>query len=162
MNYLVCVLLILAAFILSACNSQSSPDLSEPVSSDEIAALLALTESYDSEWSTMRWEQVAPYHSSDIRYFWRGRLAASSQSEFESLFRGIMTEVKSYNADLVEPHVKILSLNAGVVSFEFIGEVVTPEGATQNYSGAMTYVWQRQDNEWKIVQIHESAPILAE
>jgi ketosteroid isomerase-like protein len=44
-----------------------------------------------------------------------------------------------------------------VVAFVFRGGVETLDGATHDYDGALTYVYERRGEHWRIVHIHESA-----
>ncbi len=151
------ILSVLAALVLiSACSGQKGAG----GKNDVAETILSLTNKYNAVWETLEWERIAPFHSNDIRYYWRGVLASSSQAEFKRHFHeDILTEIQGYSATTVDPHVQALGSDAGVVSFEFRGQVVTPDGKTHDYSGAMSYVFERREGDWKIVLIHESAPV---
>ncbi len=143
----------LALVSVSSCQkgAQGEDDLAE--------FLLSLTNEYNAAWETLNLDSISEFHSDDIRYYWRGLLVCASQSEFERHFReDILTVITAYSAETVEPHVEVLGPDAGVVSYGFRGQVVTPDGETQDYSGALSIVFERRDGDWKVVLIHESAP----
>ena len=122
--------------------------------------LLALTDSYNAAWEDLDLEQISQFHADDLRYYWRGATASSSQADFERLFReDILSQIRAYSAKVLDPHVEVLGSYAGAVSFVFDGVVETPEGVSLDYDGALTYVFERRDGEWKLVLIHESAPL---
>lgn len=57
---------------------------------------------------------------------------------------------------MVEPHVRILGPDAGLVSFRLVGEE-TGAVWTKPFSAAFSLVYQKLDGEWKIAHVHDSS-----
>ena len=60
--------------------------------------------------------------------------------------------------EVSNPVVQILSKNAAVIGFTGVAKLVTKKNEVLDIgTGAYTYIWQKINNKWKIVHIHESA-----
>ena len=120
--------------------------------------LLSITEAYNAVWEELDLERISEYHADDFTYYRRGEVQSASQTEFEQAYHDdVATQITAYWADATETSVDVLGPDAGVVAFVFRGGVETPDGATWDYHGALTYVFERRDGQWRIVHIHESA-----
>jgi hypothetical protein len=54
--------------------------------------------------------------------------------------------------------VQVTNKNGAVASFILKAESVGLDGTVSNHgSGALTYVWNKINGEWKLIHIHESA-----
>jgi ketosteroid isomerase-like protein len=126
---------------------------------DPEKTLLDLTNAYNAAWETLDVDTISAFHADDIRYYWRGDLACANQQEFKPLLEGILTDINAYSAVMVDPNVYVISPNAGIVSFQFDGQVDDHQGQTHEYDGAMTYVFEKRNGQWKLTLIHESAPV---
>ena len=89
---------------------------------------------------------LAPQAQGDIRYYWLGKGAINSNQAFERLLDEILPGIKSWSVNVREPHVEVLGPDAAVVSF-------------LTDAGASTYVFERRNAQWKIINIHESEPL---
>lgn len=120
--------------------------------------LLAITKAYNAAWEELDLERISEYHADDFTYYRRGVVQSASQTEFEQVYHDdVATQITSYWANATETWVEVLGPDAGVVAFVFRGGVETPDGATYDYDGALTYVYERRGGRWQVVHIHESA-----
>ena len=150
--------ILLMVGIVIGCNSSQEilpNDLVEAAIAD---TLLSITEAYNAAWEKLDLDQISEYHADDFTYYRRGTLDSKSQSEFEQVYHDdVATQITSYWADASNIWVEVLGTDAGTVAFEFRGGVTTPDGATHDYDGALTYIFERRDGHWRLVHIHESA-----
>ena len=85
----------------------------------------------------------------------------SSKAAFERVLREeILPSMRSWSMEVIAPHVEVLGPDAAAVSFAFDTDVVGASGQPYDYgTGTLTYVFERRSGEWKIVLMHESAPV---
>jgi len=121
--------------------------------------ILKITNSYNRAWESLDWEEVSKYHDTDILYYWRGKKGPSNKIEFDKLLQGLFSRMNSYSHKMIDPQLQILNDTAVVISHEVDGDYVGKDGIRVNYDGALTYVFQRKEDGWKIVLIHESSPV---
>ena len=122
--------------------------------------LLSITEAYNAVWEDLDLQRISEYHADDFTYYRRGVVQSTSQTEFEKAYHDdVATKITSYWADAKDIWVEVLGPDAGMVAFVFRGGVETPDGAKYDYDGALTYVYERRGEQWRIVHIHESAYI---
>ena len=120
--------------------------------------LLAITEAYNAAWEALDLGRLSAYHADDFTYYRQGVVQSASQAEFEKAYHDdVATQITGYWADASDMWVEVLGPDAGLVAFVFRGGVQTPDGAKWDYDGALTYAYERRDDEWRIVHIHESA-----
>ena len=134
--------------------SQSAPQEAVAVSD----TVLALTKSYVEAWESLDQERILRFHSDDVQYYWMGSGSVTSNTAFAGLLGMILPRLKSWSVKVREPRVKVLGTDAAVVSFLFDFESVTRDGQRESGRQAATYVFERRNDDWKIVVIHESAP----
>ena len=135
----------LAGALLLGC----APSHPAPPEADEEAiasTVLGLTEAYLDAWESLDKDRILSFHSEDIRYYWLGKGAINSNQAFERLLDEILPGIKSWSVNVREPHVEVLGPDAAVVSF-------------LTDAGASTYVFERRNAQWKIINIHESEPL---
>jgi hypothetical protein len=151
MKSLTIITFLFLPFFLS-CNQKNAPD--EII----VKEILTLTKEYNGAWDKLNMETVAKFHSdSNFRYYRYGTLAVSSNAEFRKMAPEWMKETKSLETiEFSEPVVQILSNNIAVIGFKGAARAVLKNGTEEIDSGAVTYVWQKINNQWKIVHIHES------
>lgn len=149
--------ILLAVSVVAACAPTQSAQL-DPNTETEIAeTLLSVTNEYNSVWEALDLERIAEHHADDFTYYRRGVVAAASPQEFEQMYHDeVATQITSYRAEASDIRVEVLGPDAGMAAFLFRGEVTTPDGAAHEYSGALTYVFERRDGEWKVAHVHES------
>ena len=123
-----------------------------------IEEIMAITEKYNQTWGTVDMNKVAGFHSdSSFRYYRNMKLAISSNEDFRKLMPQYFTGIKTWRIEVIDPVVQVLSDNAAVIGFTGKAELITNEGTiTDSGSGAYTYVWQKNNGQWKLVHIHES------
>ena len=123
-----------------------------------VAEIRAITEKYNKTWNTLNMNTVAKFHSdSSFRYYRYGILAVSSNTEFKKMAPQWMGETKSLETiEFTDPVVQVLSNNIAVISFKGVTKIVLKNGNEELDSNMATYVWQKINNEWKIIHIHES------
>lgn len=62
----------------------------------------------------------------------------------------------SWSIRMVEPKVRMLGSEAGVVSFRLVGSETPAGAATRPFAEIFTLVFQRIKGEWLIVHVHDS------
>lgn len=118
--------------------------------------VLQVTRDYNAAWETLDPERISAFHSEDFHYYWRGARHASSRAEYDHLLREqIIPATSKWSAEMIEPAVQVMGPDSATVSFEFESETAPYEYGP----GALSYVFRRTDGAWKIVLIHESAPV---
>lgn len=123
-----------------------------------VEQILSITEKYNKTWETLDMEKVAQFHSdSSFRYYRNMKLGVSNNDEFKKQMPKYMNALKSWKIEVSNPVVQVLDKNAAVIGFTGKAEMVTKDNKISDFgSGAYTYVWQKVNDEWRIVHIHES------
>lgn len=57
----------------------------------------------------------------------------------------------------LQPVVQVINENAAIISFTFQAESTVTSGTKSTETGALTYIWNKIKDKWKLVHIHESA-----
>lgn len=149
-----------AALLLGAlgCGPASPPQLSPDQEAAVKEALLATTAEYNAAWEALDVDRISKFHAEDFTYYRRGVVDSQSNADFARAYHeNVATQISGYWASASETWVKVLGADAGIVAFVFRGGVETPDGARHDYDGALTYVYERRDGQWRITHIHESA-----
>jgi ketosteroid isomerase-like protein len=118
-----------------------------------------VTTQYNKSWETLDLEKIAAFHSAESFLYWSsGGLSCGSNEEFRNVFGNILPMMKTWTIkDISSYSVQVLGPDAAVASLLLNAESVGQDGSVSNHgSGALTYVWNRIDGDWKIVHIHES------
>jgi len=158
MNSLYRVLSLAMCGMFAGCFASSSEELTAAQEAEIAETLLSITETYNAVWEELDLERISEYHADDFTYYRRGVVQSASQTEFERAYHDdVATQITAYWADATDTWVEVLGPNSGIVAFVFRGGVETPDGGEFDYDGALTYVYEQRDDEWKIVHIHESA-----
>ena len=146
-------LIIITVFLFSTISCKQ--EVPEEAIAKEI---VSLTKEYNGAWDKLNMENVAKFHSdSSFRYYRYGALAVSNNEEFRKMAPMWMEGIKNLEAvEFSDPVVQVLSENAAIISFKGVAKVVLKNGNEELESNTATYVWQKRNNEWKIVHIHES------
>jgi len=154
------VVSLLACGLIFGCTSPSGEELSAERETEIAETLLSITEAYNAVWEELDLERISEYHADDFTYYRRGVVQSASQTEFEQAYHDdVATQITAYWANATDTWVEVLGPNSGVVAFVFRGGVETPDGGKFDYDGALTYIYERRDEKWQIVHIHESAYI---
>jgi len=122
--------------------------------------ILDLTTQYTKTWETLNVEQIATYHSNESFLYWgHGELQCTSNDQFRKAFSKILPMMKKWTVKETSSFsVQVLNKDAAVTSFILKAESVGLDGTIANHgSGALTYVWNKINGEWKLIHIHESA-----
>ena len=121
--------------------------------------VLALTNEYVVAWESLNQEDILRFHSDDIQYYWMGTGSVTSNAAFAGLLKMILPTLRSWSMKVREPRIKVLGPDAAVVSFLFDFESVGTDGQLDSGTQAATYVFERLNGDWKIIIVHESAPV---
>lgn len=150
-------LALLACGLIPGCTAPANETLSPAREAEVAATLLSITEAYNAVWEELDLEKISAFHADDFTYYRRGGVDSVSQADFLDAYHdNVATQITGYWAEATETRVKVLGPNAGLVAFVFRGGVELPDGRKVGYDGALTYVFERLDGEWRIVHIHES------
>ena len=120
--------------------------------------ILEITSKYNKVWETLNVQKISEFHSNEsFVYYWHGSLASSDNDHFKKLFPEILSSVKAWSIKKTsEPIVQVLSKDAAIISFTLEAEAIGLNGKKGLEPGALSYVWKKVDNNWKIVHIHDA------
>ncbi len=123
-----------------------------------IKEILTITKKYNHTWEILNMDSAAKFHSDrSFRYYRYGKLSVGSNEEFKIRFPQFMQEIKSMKTiEFSNPVVQVLSKSTAVIGFKGLIKIFLKNGKEELDGGTVTYVWQKVNNEWKIVHIHES------
>lgn len=65
---------------------------------------------------------------------------------------------KHHQTTIVQPHVRMLGDDVGIVSYNRLLQKVSDSGEPVSFCFEETRVWQRQADGWKHVHFHRSSP----
>lgn len=139
--------------IVSGCQSEK---YSDSEIKDEI---IKMTDAYHQTWETVNMDSVAKFHADDIRYYWHGFKAASSNQEFIKVFKEWMSSTAVWKMEVENYDVQVLSENIAIIGYNTKSTTtILNTGESYDYgNGALSYVWRKKNGTWKIIHIHESA-----
>ena len=120
--------------------------------------IIAITDKYNRTWDNLDMNEVAKFHSNkSFKYYRHGNLSVGSNEEFKKMYPQYMATIKTLETiEFNNPVVQVLSKNTVVIGFKGAAKVVLKNGREELDSNTGTYVWQKINKEWKIVNIHES------
>ena len=108
-------------------------------------------------WVRLDADDYLHWFSDDFVFYIAGQRV--SRSGFEAVVRAATGALKTSTFDISDPHIEVLAPDAGVISFGLREVMVDTAGATTDLNAAMTLVWQRQEDAWRIIMAHESLPL---
>ena len=120
----------------------------------------SLTKQYNKTWETLNVEKIAAYHSNESFLYWgHGELQCTNNDKFRKAFSKILPMMRKWTVkETSHFSVQVHSQDAAVTSFLLKAESVGQDGTISNHgSGALTYVWNKINGDWKLIHIHESA-----
>ncbi|WP_421824986.1 nuclear transport factor 2 family protein [Flagellimonas oceanensis] len=139
--------------LLFGCQSekQSNSDIEEQI--------IEITNAYHQVWETVNMDAVAKYHADDIRYYWHGFKAASSNDEFLKVFKEWMSSTAVWEMEVENYDVQVLTRDIAIIGYNTKSTTtILTNGESYDYgNGALSYVWKKINGDWKIIHIHESA-----
>jgi len=146
-------LLVLSSILfLISCNSEqySNADIEQEI--------IKITDEYNQVWETVDMDSVAHYHDENIRYYWHGFLASSSNQEFLKVFKDWMATTKVWDMEVENYDVQVINKDLAIIGFNSSSSTtILTSGEKYDYgTGAFTYIWKQINGEWKIIHIHES------
>ena len=128
----------------------------EAASQAQADSLLALTEDLAEAWVALDAEEYLKWFSDDLAFYFEGGQADAS--DFEAGVRAAIGTLRSSTFEILNPRVDVLGADAAAVSFQLRELMVDTAGQTTDLRAALTLVWARRADGWKIVLAHESLP----
>lgn len=131
-------------------------DSSQQTTTAAAETLLALSQQWVGAWNERDVDRMADMHGDVARTIY---IIGETSSTVEWLLREIRNTNfwdLSWKIHIVKPHVRVLSAEAGLVSFRLVGEEASARG-TKPFSAAFTLVYQKLAGEWKIVHVQDSS-----
>jgi hypothetical protein len=80
------------------------------------------------------------------------------RADFDASVRATMAALRSSTFEIFDPQVEVLGPNGAAISFRLREVMVDTRGATTDLRGALTLVWSRRSEGWRVVLAHESLP----
>ena len=147
------IIFLLFLLVTTSCTRKDSTDLIKK-------KIVDLTKQYNKTWETLDVEKIAAYHSNESFLYWgHGELVCTSNVQFRKVFSEILPMMRKWTVkETSHFSVQVHTKDAAVTSFILKAESVGLDGTISNHgSGALTYVWNKINDEWKLIHIHESA-----
>lgn len=121
--------------------------------------IIDVTNEYNQAWETVDMDIVSKFHDKDIKYYWHGFLASSSNEEFLKVFKEWLSPTKVWKMEVENFDVQVLAEDLAIIGFNSSSSTtILTNGESYDYgTGAFTYVWKKSNGKWKIIHIHESA-----
>jgi len=151
MRSLVCVLILLAA----ACAPAEITDAQRTAVASEI---MDAANDFVAGLATLDGDGfIAPFtDAGDLVYVDAGRIYADREA-LKNAFAGFASRQERMGGTWDPAHVTVLGPDGAAFTGVFHADVVDTAGVAQWTNGKIwTFVYQRRDGEWKIVQAHES------
>ena len=143
-------------FLSCAHSRDTALQNSSEVSTGVADTLLARSQEWVDTWNQRDIERMAGMHGDVSRTVY---VIGETSSTVDWLLREIREKNfwdLSWKIRMVEPHVRVLGADAGLVSFRLVGEETGTRG-TRPFSAAFTLVYQKLDGDWKIVHVQDSS-----
>jgi uncharacterized protein (TIGR02246 family) len=134
--------------IPSSVRGQDSPSASLADSIETFTQQLA------ESWVRLDADGYLKWFSDDFVFYIDGQRVP--RDEFEAVVRAATGSLQESTFEISDSHVEVLGPDAGVISFDLREVMVDTTGATTDLNAAMTLIWQRQRDEWRITIAHES------
>jgi uncharacterized protein (TIGR02246 family) len=127
--------------------------------SDIKEKIIEMTDAYHQTWETVNMDSVAKFHDDNIRYYWHGFKAASSNDEFIEVFKEWMSTTKVWKMEVENYDVQVLTDDIAIIGYNTKSTTtILTNGEYYDYgNGALSYIWRKKNGDWKIIHIHESA-----
>lgn len=151
-------LLLFAMSVLFISPTVGLAQVAETRATSSADTLLALSHEWVDTWNTKDVERMRRLHADDVADQRYG--IGNGFSSMEWLL-GELREKNFWNVSwsiqIVEPKVRILGSDAGLVSFRLIGTETPGGAATRPFSEAFSLIFQRIGGKWLIVHVHDSS-----
>lgn len=149
--------LILICLIISSCNTPKSEVLTEEKKLAIIEELTIINEKITEALINKDAEAGFSYMDADnfLRFIDNGRIMEDYNitiSNFKGLYSGLNT-LKLFPADI---RFTVLSESSALMTYNFSEEIVTTDGNEMKMQGAMTGVFQKINENWRMVHVHQS------
>lgn len=154
------LLVVLAALALTTLTlgcAQRGPGDDQLTPEEERAVADTVTALTDEVRAAFEDLEPAPYRaffSDDFVAYARG--SRVSRSEWQKEIRKFMSGLRDISHEPTSRDVEVLGPDAAVLSQQKVGGGVVADGDSFHSTVAETFVWERRDGEWRIVQHHES------
>lgn len=148
---------ILLAVISGSCSNPDTATLSEAQKQAIIAELEAVDAEIDVRLNNRDAAGAFANFSEDnfLRFIDNGHLMTdlkSTVAEFAERF----SRFESVKLEFTDRQYSILSPTLVLSTSSFLEEVVTINGDTINFNGAMTILSQKADDSWEVLHVHQS------
>lgn len=144
------IILVLVLFMISCTQKHDDAQIKDQI--------INITKDYNRIWETLKVDSIAQLHSDEnFVYYWHGQLAAGNNKDFKKLFSEILSGTKAWSMKTSQPLLQVLNESAAIISFTFDAESTEMNGTKTNESGALSYIWNKINDKWKLIHIHESA-----
>ena len=101
-------------------------------------------------------DEYLGWFSSDLVFYIEGQRV--ERVDFESVVRATTGALRSSTFEILDPQVRVLSPDAATISFGLRELMVDTAGVATDLRGALTLVWWRRTEGWRVIVAHESIP----
>lgn len=112
------------------------------------------TQELAEAWIRLDADDYLQWFSEDFVFYIEGHRVP--RDGFEAVVRAATGALRQSTFEISEPHITVLAADAGVISFGLREVMVDTAGSTTDLRAAMTLVWQKREEQWRVVQAHES------
>lgn len=147
----------LALFVSGLIVLGPPPIVGQDVESTTVAdSIRVLTNNLAASWERLDPDEYLGWFASDLVFYFEGQRVG--RSEFDASVNAAMRALRSSTFEILDPHVQILAKDVATISFRLREVMVDTTGATTDLRGALTLIWSRRADGWKVVLAHESLP----
>ena len=114
----------------------------------------ALTSELAAAWEALDADRYLGWFASDLVFYFEG--ARVERPELESIIRATTAGLQSSTFEISDPRVQVLGPDAAAISFGLRELMVDTAGVTTDLRAALTLVWERRPEGWRVVLAHES------
>lgn len=147
-------IIIFCGLLLGCEDEQHSTQLTPEQESAIADSIQSLTEDVLVAWEELNPEPYLDYYSDDLHFYYQG--SDLTRDKFEEVVRREMAAYQEFTTELSDPQVEVLGPDAAVVSFKYKGTAVDTTGNQKSLNAAFSVIFERRNDEWKIIQAHES------
>ena len=117
-------------------------------------SIIALTIELAKSWEELDADKYLDYFSPDLDFYIEGERLGF---EFlDGIVRNAMSTLKRTTFEVIEPKVSYASHDVAIISFQLKETFLDKNENYEELNAAMTLVWEKKEEQWKITLAHES------
>lgn len=153
------VLILAGCLMLTACSTPPSglSDVEKEGVTSEVQEAMGELRRYYAE---SRWDSVSTFYSDspDFRVYENGELQYPSAEAVRTALEAFPAGTR-LETEFLETEIRPLSRHIALVGTRYETTMLDPSGSLFSWSGALTMVWIKESESWRIINSHSSSPV---